>query len=694
MIKSKLISFNLAIESNKQEIVFLFFALLFYVGLSVYKDYGMSWDEYAQWFDNGQANYNFIFNNDSATLLNGIDKYHGPAFELLLIGIEKIFNITDWRDVFLMRHLAIFITFFISSIFFYLIANKIFSNWRIAFVGVLMYVLSPHIFAHAFYNSKDAVFLAFFTISIYALIRFHEKPNYKRALVYSIITAITIDIRIIGILLPAISGLLFLIDWIKAVKSKMEIRSTLLPTLFYFITLIPFVILFWPVMWLDPVFHFIEALKENSSYPWDGEVLYFGIQKNASELPRHYVPFWIFISKPIIYSVLFLVGAITLLWAGMKKPFLFLAEKKYETIALIWFLLPLIAIVVFKSRSFDTGRHLYFMNGGFILIALFGLQRLKKVFETRIVLSYVLNLILFVSFAGVIYKMIKIHPYQNLYFNACLGTDMEKIKNNFEFDYWGVGNKEVLEKILANDSAKIIKVFAENMPGKLNQRILTNAQRARLDYVDTIEIADYFIADYRWHREEEYTFRRNVYSATIGNTAITTAFRVVGPEKLFEQSKGTLVKSYATGFDNSQPVWDNDNIVQPYCGAHSGIYAAMVDSVIEYSSSLTIPNLSYIYNKKGIVLKASFWKYVDQFPANAKLVVTITKPDGKPFFWGLLKEIKQDSIRDNKWEEVSGAVDLPIIKDGNYLLKIYLWNIGMKRIFIDDVKVDFVQEEQ
>ena len=69
----------------------------------------------------------------------------------------------------------------------------------------------------------------------------------------------------------------------------------------------------------------------------------------------------------------------------MKKPFLFLAEKKYETIALIWFLLPLIAIVVFKSRSFDTGRHLYFMNGGFILIALFGLQRLKKVFETRIV---------------------------------------------------------------------------------------------------------------------------------------------------------------------------------------------------------------------------------------------------------------------------------------------------------------------
>ncbi len=683
---------NEAIEKNNRKIVFLFFFLFFYVGLSVYKDYGMSWDEYAQWFDNGQANFNFIFHNDTATLLNGIDKYHGPAFELLLIGIEKTFNITDWRDIFLMRHLAIFIAFFISSIFFYLVAKKIFLNWRIAFVGVLMYMLSPHIFAHAFYNSKDAVFLSFFTINTYALLCFHEKPNYKRAFIYAIISAITIDIRIIGILLPAISGFLFLIASIKAVKSKTKFRSNTLSFLFYFIALIPFVILFWPVLWLDPIYHFIEALKENSSYPWDGEVLYFGIQQNASELPRHYVPFWIFISKPIIYSVLFLVGTITLLWAGIKNPFLFLANKKYETIALIWFLFPLIAIVVFKSRSFDTGRHLYFMNGGFILIALFGWQALRKIFEKRIVVLYALNLMLFVSFAGVVYKMIKIHPYQNLYFNSCLGTDMEKIKNNFEFDYWGVGNKEVLEKILANDSAKIIKVFAENMPGKLNQRILTKEQRARLDYVDTIEIADYFIADYRWHREEEYAFRRAVYSATIGNAAITTAFRVREPEELFDQTKGTVLKSFATGFDNLQPVWDNNNIVQPHCGAHSALYVAMVDSVIEFSSSLTVTNLDYIYNKKGVVLKASFWKYVDQLPANAKLVVTITKPDGKPFFWGLLKEIKQDSIRDDKWEKVSGAVDLPVIKDEKYVLKIYLWNPAKTRVFMDDVKVDFVEE--
>ena len=693
MIIAKLKSFNEAIEGNKQKIVFLFFALFFYAGLSVYKDYGLSWDEYAQWHDNGYANFNFIFHNDTATLLNGIDKYHGPAFELLLIGIEKILNITESRDIFLMRHLAIFITFFISSIFFYLVAQKIFLNWRIAFVGVLMYVLSPHIFAHSFFNSKDAVFLAFFTISIYALICFHEKTTYKRALAYSLITAITIDIRIIGILLPAISGLLFLIDWIKAFKNKTEFRSTLFPALFYFITLIPFVILFWPVMWLNPIHHFIEALKENSSYPWDGEVLYFGEQKNASELPRHYVPFWIFISKPIIYSILFLVGTITLLWAGIKKPFLFLAERKHETIALIWFLLPLVAIVVFKSRSFDTGRHLYFMNGGFVLIALYGLQTLRKQLGKRKILMYALHLILFVSFAGVIYKMIKIHPYQNLYFNSCLGTDMEKIKNNFEFDYWGVGNKEVLEKILANDSRKVIKVFAENMPGKLNLRILTKAKQARLDYVDTIEVADYFIADYRWHREEEYAFRRAVHSATIGNTAITTAFRVTQPEELYEQTTGLVSKSYLTGFDSIQPFWDNNHIVQPHCGAHSGLYAAKVDSAIEYSSSLTITNLDYIYNKKGIVLKASFWKYVDQFPASAKLVVTITKPDGKSFFWGLLKEIKQDSARDGKWERVSGAVDLPIIKDEKYVLKIYLWNPGKKRIFIDDVKVDFVEEK-
>lgn len=694
MATLKLEQLNATLEKNNKTIVFLFFALFFVLGISIYSDYGMSWDEYAQWYDNGYANYDYVFHNDGARLLKGIDKYHGPAYELFLVGIEKLFKLSDSRDIFLMRHLMIFITCFVSSIFFFQIAKEMFNSWKIALIGFLLYSLSPHIFAHSFYNSKDAVFLAFFTISIFALLRFHEKPSIWRGVLFALITSITIDIRIIGIIIPAISGVLFLIESAWSVINREKIWRRVGVFLFYFVLLIPFVILFWPVLWMDPIYHFTEALKENSAYPWNGNVLYFGKNYLASDLPWHYLLFWIFISKPVFYSVLFIVGVGTLLISFIKKPVLFITNKRNESVSLIWFFLPLFLLLFLGSNVFDTGRHLYFMHGGFVLIALFGLQTiLKAINKSKKMLYFFCTLLLFL-FSNLIYQLIKIHPYQNVYFNCFAGDDMNKIKNNFEFDYWGLGSREVLENILSIDSSKHIKVYAENFPEKVNARILLPEQRSRLVYTDSPEEATYFIADYRWHKEEEYTYRKEIFSVKVGNTAMISAFRISQPAELYETVRGNVISIFSTDFEKAQTVWGNNNIVQPHCGAHSGLFSAMVDSVVEFGSGLTISNLDFLFNKKNIVLKTSFWRLIDQVPANAKLVVAIAKPDGKSYFWTSINEIKvKEFAEGNKWERVVGAIDLPIIKEEKCVLNIYLWNVGKKRIFIDDVKVEFIEEK-
>lgn len=685
---------NAVLEKNKRGIVFLFFAVFFIVGITIYNDYGMSWDEYAQWYDNGYANYDYVFHNDGARLLNGIDKYHGPAYELFLIGIEKLFKLSDSRDIFLMRHLAIFITCFISSIFFFQIAKNIFNSWKLAIIGFLLYSLSPHIFAHSFYNSKDAVFLAFFTISIYSMLRFHEQPSLWRGLLFALITSITIDIRIIGILIPAISGVLFLIESAWSVLNKEKIWKRVGVFLVYFVLLIPFVILFWPVLWMDPIYHFTEALKENSAYPWNGNVLYFGQNYLASDLPWHYLLFWIFISKPVFYSVLFIIGVGTLLISFVKKPIIFITNKRNESISLIWFFLPFIILLFLGSNVFDTGRHLYFMHGGFVLIALFGLQTLLNLVKNRTKMLYSVSVVLFLLFSNLTYQLVKIHPYQNVYFNCLAGDDMNRIKNNFEFDYWGLGSREVLESILSIDSSKQIKVYAENFPEKVNARILLPEQRNRLIYTDYPEEANYFIADYRWHKEEEYTYRKEVYSAMTGNAPLISAFRVSKPEELYKKAQGKSVGVFSTDFEKQKAGWGNNSIIQPHCGAHSGVYSAMVDSVVEFSSGLTIPELRFLQDKKDVVLKASFWRYVDQTPSEAKLVVAIAKPDGKSYFWASVNEIKlENTAEGNKWEQVVGAIDLPIIKEEKCVLNIYLWNVGKKRIFMDDVKVEFIQDK-
>ena len=55
-----------------------------------------------------------------------------------------------------------------------------------------------------------------------------------------------------------------------------------------------------------------------------------------------------------------------------------------------------------------------------------------------------LNLLLIIIFLNNFTNLIKLHPYQNIYFNYFL----ERIaKKNFDVDYWGLSNKNALEKI-------------------------------------------------------------------------------------------------------------------------------------------------------------------------------------------------------------------------------------------------------
>ncbi|OFY87589.1 MAG: hypothetical protein A3F72_05630 [Bacteroidetes bacterium RIFCSPLOWO2_12_FULL_35_15] len=676
------------IEKNYKFIVVGFFVLFLLAGISIYKDYGLSWDENSQWKYIGHVNFDFITHHNSAELLNSGDKYHGPAFEVFLIALEKIFKLSDSRDIFQMRHLATFLVFFISSIFFYLLTLKIFKNKTLALIGCLLYVLSPPVFAHSFYNSKDPVFLSFFTISIYLAIVFYEKRTLFWAFLCALITAFTIDIRIMGIIIPLILITLFLIELIFSFKERN--KQNFFSNLAYFIFLIPLIILFWPVLWLGPIHHFIGAFKEAFYYHWNIDVFYLGKIYRSSELPWHYVPLWICISTPILYTVLFLTGTFVSLIKAIRTPLNFIKTQHYQLIALIWFFLPMLMILVLKSVVFDTGRHLYFLHGGFILIAVYGLEAIYKISKEKKTVVFIFNFILLFSFAGVIKSMIQLHPYEHLYFNSLAGKDMNEIKSRFEMDYWGLSSREVLENILQKDSSKQIKIFAESYPATLNARMMPLEERERLIYTDTAENADYFIADYRWHKAEDYVYQKEFYSVTIGNAKIMTAFKIRSEEELYHTVKGKKLLRFFTDFENEEQGWGRGSVSNPAVGAHSGLFTTKVDSLIEYSDGLSFTVTPAFLNKKNIVLKTSFWKYDDQPQSHAKFVVSIDTPDGKNYFWRALNETAANSKKG--WEKVTGAIELPLLKTAQYRISIYLWNLGKKQILIDDIEVTFIEE--
>ena len=83
-----------------------------------------------------------------------------------------------------------------------------------------------------------------------------------------------------------------------------------------------------------------------------------------------------------------------------------------------------------------------------------------------------------------LYNLIKLHPYQYIYFNSIFEKRANKL---FEIDYWGVSNKNFLEKIAKNNLEKdkiIIGVASftdlylsrKMLPDNLKNKIIISGQ--------------------------------------------------------------------------------------------------------------------------------------------------------------------------------------------------------------------------
>lgn len=291
------------LEKRHQFLVIAFFACFFIVGLLIFKDYGISWDEHMN-RNTGQIVSRYITEGDRE-LLEYRDRYYGSVFELTLIAAEKLFGLEDTRDIYLMRHLLTFSLFFLGVIFFYRLCRLHFGNWKWGLLGALFLILSPRIFAHSFYNTKDLAFLSVFIIAVYTLIRYLDHKNLIRASIHAFTCAFLIDIRILGLLIPVLTFFFFTADLIQ---SKSRNKESVLSLAVFSILFFGLTILFWPILWEGPIEHFLRAFQQMSQYPWEGMALYMGSFLRGAELPWHYLFVWIGMTTPVLFLLLFVLG--------------------------------------------------------------------------------------------------------------------------------------------------------------------------------------------------------------------------------------------------------------------------------------------------------------------------------------------------------------------------------------------------
>ncbi len=524
----------LKIDKNKNLLVVLFFFLFLILGVSIYKDYGLSWDELYN-HDNGIQAYNYLFENDDS-LLTYNDNYYGSVFELVLVILEKSLNIEDSRELFFMRHLVTFLIFYISIIFFYFLGKLYFNDWKKGLLGCLFLILSPRIFAHSFYNSKDLVFLSMFIIAFYTMIRFLDNKSYKWLILHSLASALLISTRILGILIFFLTLVFFIGNKIFDKKIlKKEQKKNVFKLILYLMFVLVLMIRFWPTLLVNPFQNLLGSFIKMSVHSHIVSELFLGKYLLSNNLPFYYLPVWIFITTPVSYLVGFIFGFVALFKSffncSLESCFQN-NQNKFNILLFAWFSIPFFWIVVFKPVIYDAWRHLFFIYPALLLISikgfifLFSYIKLKFKRKNYYYVIFILFFIVFLNIFFVTKFMIANHPYQNMYFNKLAGFNMQSIRNNFEFDYWGLSYRKALEFILDNDASSQINIFVDSSPGNINYYILTAENKERVNYVQNESKAEYFIGNYKFHKED-YPYDNNFFSIKIKNAEIISVYKLV-----------------------------------------------------------------------------------------------------------------------------------------------------------------------
>lgn len=498
----------------------IFFIGFLLGGLLLVDDYGISWDESTQ-LEIGRANYRYIVKGDPA-LLDLRDRYYGPLFEIFLV---RVMDQSSSRAMYLSRHVWTFLSFYAGVAAFFALARSIHKNTWLALIGTMMLAISPRIFADAFYNSKDIPFLSAAIFSSLSLLWYLRKPGWPRLLLHAVFSAAFIAVRMAGMYMPALTVGMLLIE---VISHRLAPGRAVRDGLAYVLLTGVFGLLFYPVLWSNPLPGLKEALQAVTNFPHYTPVLFMGQFISPQELPWFYLPVWIGITTPLAYLVLFLLGSSVVIWGMIRHFNSFLSPTFRERLlALAWFFGPMTAVIILHPTLYDGWRQMFFLYPGLVLLALEGCAwlfgRLSGVsvrIRSGAVMAGVLLLIV-----PVIYQMVIIHPYQNVYFNRLAGKDMQTIKQNYDLDYWGLSYREGLAYILRVDARDAISVYADTPAGERSVAIMGKDAEERLHFTDDLTTADYFLGNYRWH-PDDYPLSNEIYSVRVGDAKILSVFQM------------------------------------------------------------------------------------------------------------------------------------------------------------------------
>jgi hypothetical protein len=210
-------------------------------------------------------------------------------------------------------------------------------------------------------------------------------------------------------------------------------------------------LLCWPYALVHPVANLWQVLRASVHFEdWIHPVRFSGVDVMSNALPWTYVPVWLAVSLPEFY-----VLAVAL--AGLQLPrFAALVrggctrrrEATFAALLALAILLPIATVIATHTILYNGIRHLLFLLPVLAVAAAVCvseyLARATKGLATMAASLVGLSVLLTAL------DMIRLHPYESVYFNRLIAGGLPRAAGRFETDYWGQSYREGVTWLMAH----------------------------------------------------------------------------------------------------------------------------------------------------------------------------------------------------------------------------------------------------
>ena len=435
--------------------------LFLVAGLAIVDDYSVTWDTGNLRFIAIYA-LNYILHDDQTMLQKDADRFYGTAFELpLLLLTERVLGLEDLRHVYLARHVLTHLFFLIGGFCCYLLALRLSGDRLVALLVMLLFLLSPRLYAHSFFNSRDPVFASAFVMALLFASRAFDKDslgNYRQC---GMAAGLLINLRIMGVVLFAVVLAFRAWAWFRA--EGLAARRRVVATTGAF-ALWGAVVLFisLPYLWGDPAGRLAEYWMALADHPAiHVREVFRGELFSSDALPWDYMLRWFAISQPPVTLLLGLLGlglvvrSVDRRGAGAKPGVG--GELRFGVLLAACFALPLVAFVLLRPNAYHGWRHFHFLQGPFCLLATFALMGLRQLAVRGLRKRWVGGAAGALTMAGLgaaALEMAQIHPNQHLYFNFLADRKTpERLWTRYTMDYYQLTLRQSYEYLLRQTPA-------------------------------------------------------------------------------------------------------------------------------------------------------------------------------------------------------------------------------------------------